>query len=152
MSKFVMGGIAALLLVSGGLYYWQSRVSGEAPRPEPVMATADLDIPDESGANAFGAAPPMPPEASPQSREERRFARYDRNHDGIIGRNEMLSTRTGAFRKLDKDGNNLLSFEEWAAATVDRFEGADANHDGKLTREEFSSTAPKSAPKPKCKC
>jgi hypothetical protein len=34
----------------------------------------------------------------------------------------MLSTRTDAFRDLDKDGNNLLTFEEWAVTTVERFD------------------------------
>ena len=64
----------------------------------------------------------------------------------------MMSTRTAAFRKLDKDGNNLLSFEEWAAATSDRFAGADADKSGDLTRVEFATTAPKRAAKPKCSC
>jgi len=30
------------------------------------------------------------------------------------------------------DGNNLLAFEEWAVATVEKFEGADADEGGKL--------------------
>ena len=55
------------------------------------------------------------------SREEQRFFRYDRNRDRLITRNEMLSSRTEAFRALDRDGNNLLTFEEWAAATGERF-------------------------------
>jgi Ca2+-binding EF-hand superfamily protein len=90
---------------------------------------------------------------SERTREQLRFDRYDRNRDNIISRNEMLSTRSDAFRKLDKDGNNLLSFEEWAVATVDKFSGADANGDDRLTREEFRATAPKpAAKKPACKC
>jgi hypothetical protein len=71
----------------------------------------------------------------------------------MITRDEMLSTRTDGFRKLDKDGNNLLTFEEWAVTTVDRFGGADKDRDGRLTRAEFATTAP--APvvrKPGCKC
>ena len=43
---------------------------------------------------------PAPPEVSDMSREEQRFFRYDRNRDGLIIRNEMLSTRTEAFRAL----------------------------------------------------
>ena len=39
----------------------------------------------------------------------------------------MMSSRTKDFKKLDKDGNNLLSFEEWAAATGERFAKADGN-------------------------
>jgi len=64
----------------------------------------------------------------------------------------MLSTRVDEFRKLDKDGNNLLTFEEWAVATSDRFAGADANHDGWLSPAEFATTAPTRKPKPKCGC
>lgn len=57
------------------------------------------------------------------------------------------------FRKLDKDGNNLLTFEEWAVTTVKRFEGADGNSDDRLTPAEFATTAPKRKPKkPACKC
>jgi hypothetical protein len=64
----------------------------------------------------------------------------------------MLSTRTEAFRKLDKDRNNLLTFEEWAAATVDRFEGADRDRDALLTAAEFAATRPKRNAKPACRC
>ena len=55
----------------------------------------------------------------------------------------MLSSRTDAFKKLDKDGNNLLTFEEWAVATANRFDGADANGDRELTPSEFATTRPK---------
>ena len=50
---------------------------------------------------------PAPPEATELTREQRRFFRYDRNRDLKITRNEMLSTRSDAFRKLDKDGNKV---------------------------------------------
>ena len=102
--------------------------------------------------NAKGKPPPMPAEASPQTREQKRFARYDRDRDGVITRLEMMGSRTKVFKALDKDGDNLLSFEEWAVATSDRFAGADANKDGKLTPAEFATTAPKRTPKPKCTC
>ena len=64
----------------------------------------------------------------------------------------MLSTRTDGFRDLDKDGNNLLTFEEWAVTTVDRFDQADANRDRELDAKEFASTAPKPAATPRCQC
>ena len=35
-----------------------------------------------------------------------------------------MGSRTKAFKGLDKDGDNLLSFEEWAVATSDRFGAA----------------------------
>ena len=50
------------------------------------------------------------------------------------------------------DGNNLLSFEEWAVRTANRFKGADKNGDLRLTREEFATTKPKAAVKPECRC
>ena len=86
------------------------------------------------------------------TREEQRFFRYDRNRDRLITRNEMLSTRTDAFRDLDVDGNNLLTFEEWAAGTGQRFAGADRNKDQLLTRKEFAQTRPKLVAKPGCRC
>ena len=95
---------------------------------------------------------PAPPEASELTKEQRRFFRYDRNRDWRITRTEMLSSRTDAFRKLDKDGNNLLDFEEWAVATVTKFEGADADGDNRLTPAEFATTAPKPRRKSRCAC
>ena len=65
---------------------------------------------------------------------------------------EVLAARAKDFRKLDKDGNNLLTFEEWAHATVDKFRFADGNADLWLSREEFATTRPKQKPKPKCSC
>ncbi len=64
----------------------------------------------------------------------------------------MLSTRADGFRKLDKDGNNLLTFEEWAVTTGDRFAKADADSDGELTLREFAATRPKPQKKPACNC
>src|SRR3546814_5643706 len=52
-----------------------------------------------------------------------------------------LSSRTKVFRKLDMDGNNLLSFEEWAVKTSDRFAGADADANGKLTARSDEHTS-----------
>jgi hypothetical protein len=63
-----------------------------------------------------------------------------------------MSSRTKDFKKLDKDGDNLLTFEEWASATGERFAKADANKDKLLTRKEFAATRPKRSPAPKCRC
>lgn len=153
MQRVVLGGVLALALAGVGMFWWQGRAAIENNAPPPPelapMASADqLPLADPGGMTG-----PTPPEVSKRTREQMRFDRYDRNRDNIISRNELLSTRTDAFRKLDKDGNNLLTFEEWAVATVDKFEGADANRDGKLTREEFAVTAPKPVQKkPACKC
>ncbi|MGE4430217.1 MAG: EF-hand domain-containing protein [Sphingobium sp.] len=156
MNRFVAGAVACLLLVTGGLFWWQIRAEGTQAQRTPPVALTPAPLPEEGlpvgDEDAIGEAPPMPPEASEKSREAKRFDRYDRNRDGIITRTEMLASRAKAFSKLDTDGNNLLSFEEWAVATSDKFAGADADGDGKLSRAEFATTAPKSAAKPKCKC
>ena len=60
----------------------------------------------------------------------------------------MLSTRVDAFRKLDKDGNNLLTFEEWAVDHGQRFAGADADQRRRADAAEFATTAPKRSAKP----
>lgn len=121
-------------------------------------APPPLALPDKSAepeipvADITDLTGPAPPEATELTREQRRFFRYDQNRDRIISRNEMLSSRTSAFRELDKDGNNLLSFEEWAVATADRFDMADSNRNRELTPAEFATTAPKKKAKPTCRC
>ncbi|HEY6815356.1 MAG TPA: hypothetical protein VI168_07445 [Croceibacterium sp.] len=150
MNRIVLGGILALLLVAIGLFWLQGRAEVERGAPPPAPAA----IPPEGlpSADVAGLQGPAPPEASELSREERRFFRYDRNRDRRITRDEMLSTRTDAFRDLDADGNNLLTFEEWAVATVDRFDQADANGDRELNQQEFATTAPQPAATPACRC
>lgn len=152
MKGTVLGALGALVLVAIGLFWWQGRAEVErgAPLPEaPVAAPAATDIP---AADVAGLTGPAPPEATELTREQQRFGRYDRDRDGRITRNEMLASRTDAFRKLDKDRNNLLTFEEWAVATVDRFEGADRNRDAVLSPAEFATTKPKRSAAPACGC
>ncbi len=154
MGRFLAGSIAALLLVAAGLVWWQGRDAGNgAPlRAQPLRGA---ELPGEGDPAAVGKPPPAPPQADARTREEKRFDRYDRNRDGAILRTEMMASRANDFRKLDKDGNNLLSFEEWAVKTSDRFSGADANKDGKLTRAEFATTAVKRkmvTSAPSCSC
>lgn len=154
MGRVLAGGMAALLLVAGGLFWWQGRATSE-PAPRAMNGPplpAEVDALPEGDPDAVGKAPPMPAEASPQNREQKRFARYDRNRDGVITRIEMMGSRVKAFKALDQNGDNLLSFEEWAVSTSDRFGKADANNDGKLTPAEFATTAPKRTASPKCKC
>ena len=98
------GAGAALLLVAAGLFWWQGRAASSAapeaivgPPPPPAIEALPEGNPD-----AVGKAPPSPGEASPQSREQKRFGRYDRNRDGFITRVEMLGSRVKAFKALDK--------------------------------------------------
>ena len=152
MSRLVLGAVGALALAGVGIFWWQGRAEIErgAPPPEPVAAVADPDILPQADPGELRG--PEPPEATELTREQRRFYRYDRDRDRRISRNEMLSTRTDAFRKLNKDGNNLLTFEEWAVTTVERFDGADANGDRWLSPEEFAKTAPRRLARPDCRC
>ena len=68
---------------------------------------------------------PQAPEATAKSREQKRFARADKDEDGRITLAELVEPRRKAFAKLDINGNGKLSFEEWAAKTIDKFGGAD---------------------------
>ncbi len=153
MKQAILGAFVALALVSVGLFWWQGRAQVEQGAPPPIAEPVQMDEPEIPVADPQDMAGPAPPEASELTREQRRFFRYDRNRDLRITRNEMLSSRTAAFRKLDKDGNNLLTFEEWAVRTVDRFESADADGDAELTQAEFATTAPiRRAGNSRCRC
>ena len=150
MNKILLGAFAAMALLGIGLFWLQGRAEVERGAPPPAPQT---EVPEGlPSADVAGLAGPAPPEATELSREERRFFRYDRDRDRVISRNEMLSTRTDAFRDLDADGNNLLTFEEWAVTTVRRFDQADADRNGELTQKEFATTAPKPAATPGCRC
>lgn len=154
MNRIALGAILALVLTGVGLFWWQGRAEVEQGAPPPptldtVATDNELELPQAVVGDLLG---PEPPKATELTREQRRFFRYDRNRDLRIGRDEMLSSRTDAFRKLDVDGNNLLTFEEWAVATVDRFEGADADGNGWLSPTEFATTKPKPRRTPACRC
>ena len=154
MNRMVLGALAALMLVASGVFWWTGRAATEQGAPPPDLsataAPADpLALPSADPQDLRGPAPPV---ASEMSREQRRFARNDRNGDRIVSRNELLATRTAAFRKLDADGNNLLTFEEWAVTTANRFKGADRDGNLQLTPEEFRATAPKPVAKAGCRC
>ena len=146
MVRFLAGAAACFLMMTGAFLLWQGRAEGGIDLPEPPPA--------RPAAQSVLAAPAVlrAPEASPKSREERRFSRADKDDDGRITRAELLQPREKAFAKLDKNGNGTLSFEEWAVRTIDKFDGADADRSGWLTPAEYATTAPKTRPKPKCRC
>lgn len=143
MVRFLAGAAACFLLLTGAFFIWQSRAEQSplpaAPLPRaasPVMATGQLEA----------------PQASPKSREQRRFSRADKNKDGKIEAEEIYAPRRKAFAKLDTNGNGALSFEEWAAKTIDKFNGADRDRSGWLTPAEYATTAPPPPKRKRCSC
>ena len=138
----VLGALAALLLAAAGLFWWQGRaeVQRGAPLPDlsaPQAPELPITLPS-AGAHGRGAALPRTVQ-SEQSKQDKRFNRYDKNKDGKLTRTEVLATRVKAFQKLDTNHDNLLSFEEWAVKTANRFSEMDANGDGTVTRAEFDA-------------
>ena len=159
MNRMVLGAVAALLMVSAGIFWWQGRAEVQRGVPPPDIAgnAAAGDVPivlPSAGRHGRGAALPVTGAKSAQSAEDRKFNRYDKNHDGDITRTEMLATRVKAFQKLDVNHDNLLSFEEWAVKTSNRFKDLDANGDGIVTRAEFDAyqAAHVKKKKPSCAC
>ena len=155
MKSFVTGSLVTLIVLGVGMFWWQGRAEIEkaAPPPGPAALAEEAPSSDELPITEPGEMQgPAPPEASELTKEQRRFFRYDRNRDWRITRSEMLSSRSDGFRKLDKDGNNLLTFEEWAVTTVEKFEGADADGDRELSPGEFLTTKPKPSKPRRCAC
>ena len=156
MNRILLGAFGALVLVAVGLFWMQGRAQVEQAAPPPDAAGQEEDAEDPEAlpsADVSEVEGPAPPEASELTREQRRFFRYDRNRDLKITRNEMLSTRTDAFRRLDTDGNNLLTFEEWAVTTSTRFAEMDGDGNAELTQAEFATSAPARRPaRPRCNC
>ncbi len=148
MLRFFAGVVSTLLLVAAGIFIWKSQAEAEQaipPAPEARgFAGSLLQQPQ--------ASPAKPPEASEKTKEEKRFARADKDDDGRITREELLSPRRKAFAKLDGNGNGSLSFEEWAVKTVEKFSGADGDGSGWLSAAEYETTRPKARPKKNCAC
>ena len=149
MWRYLAGGVAALLMVAAGWMLFSSRAGTEpvlpampqnAPAPPPAV---------EAGGEAGGADVP---EATPRTREEKRFGRYDRDRDGGITNAEYLALRRKAFAKLDTNGDGRLSFEEWSTRTAAKFTAADKDRSGVLDPAEFATTAVKRKGKPRCSC
>ncbi len=144
MGRFLAGAGAALALMLGGLLFFRSDAA-----PEPLPAA-----PPVAPAAAQDAAEPLPdaPAASPRTREQKRFGRYDKDRDGRITRDEYLASRRKAYAKLDTDGDGRLSFDEWAARTAGKFATADKGRDGALDAAEFATTAVKRKPRSRADC
>ena len=142
MARYLAALASCLLLIIGAVLLWQGRPDkAEAlPMPPPLPSkSAVLPLPD-------------PLEATPKSREQKRFARADKDDDGRITAAELLAPRRKAFAKLDTNGNGVLSFEEWAVKTIDKFQGADKDRSGSLIPAEYATTAPPPPKRKRCSC
>lgn len=144
MARWLAGITAVFLIIAGGFLALSGRAEEPQlpPAPQPRLAAA---IPLSPIPNA--------PEADPKSKEEKRFARADKDENGRITLAELVEPRRKAFAKLDVNSDGRLSFEEWAVRTIDKFEGADADQSKALTPAEYATTAPKPRKKkPNCAC
>lgn len=152
MNRTLLGAFATLILMAAGLFWWQGRAIIDPGPDLPLLSSQAPDPVALPSADQRGMRGPELPQATEQTREQRRFDRLDRDRNGRISRVEMLVPRAALFRKLDVDGNNLLTFEEWAVLTASRFKLADRNVDSQLDRIEFATTKPKDPVQPACKC
>lgn len=142
--RWVAGGLAAFLVAVAVIVWRQAPSVAQQAAPEHPIGASPVVVP---------VAAPLPERAqsSQQTREQRRLARYDKDKDGVVSRDEYLANRRKAFAKLDRDGDGRLSFEEFAVKTSDRFAQADSSRDGRLSAAEFATTARKPTPrKPDC--
>jgi len=146
MRRLLAGSVASLLLVTGIVLIWQGRAEAPpipaAPTPRLASAMAPINL----------ARIPDAPSADPKNKEQKRFARADKDEDGRITLAELVEPRRKAYARLDLDQDGKLSFEEWAVKTIDKFADADADKSKALTSAEYATTAPKVKPKAACAC
>ncbi len=82
MARFLAGAAACFLLITGAFLLWQ----GEAQAPLlPEAPPAPAGAPSV----AVAAAVPQAPEATPKSREQKRFSRADKDKNGMIAKEEL---------------------------------------------------------------
>ena len=145
MIRYLAGAAVALLLSTGVFFLWQSHAESAPNLPS---------APQARPASAFltPAGPLSAPEASPKSREQKRFSRYDHDKDGRVEAAEYLGARKKNFDKLDADHNGSLSFQEYAVKGIEKFNGADQDRSGWLTAAEFARTAPPPPKHKSCSC
>lgn len=98
MWRFLTGAAAMLVLVAAGFFLSRQMAESAVPLPAPPVGTAGADAPAVSSA----------PVADPAIREARRFARYDKNKDGLVGTEEYLVTRQKAFARIDTNRDGVI--------------------------------------------
>lgn len=133
MRWLAAAGAAVLLIIAAVSFLSADRGRAALPAPPPEAERAET------------AALPAPIEAkaapTPQQREARRLARYDRDKNGAVSVEEYLRSRQRAFAKLDTDGDGKMSFAEYSAKSAAKFDGADKDKSRTLSAVEFAATA-----------
>jgi EF hand len=142
MWRFLTGAAAMLVLVAAGFYLSRQMAESAVPLPAPPVGATGADAP------AVGSAPV----ADPAIREARRFARYDKNKDGLVGTEEYLVTRQKAFARIDTNRDGVLSFAEYSAKATEKFRKADQNRSGGLDSKEFATTRAVRKARPAVNC
>lgn len=145
MLRFLAGAAASFLLLTGAFLLWQGHAETSDLPAAPPASPATSSV--ATGPTQFDV-----PEATAKSREEKRFSRADKNKNGRIEAEELLGPRRKAFTKLDANGNDVLSFEEWAVRSIDKLKTADRDRSGWLTPAEYATTAPPPPKKKRCAC
>ena len=144
MWRYLAGGGALLSIAAAGyvLVGGENRqASALPPQPQQAVSVAQEPIADSDV-----------PEASPVTREQKRFNRYDKDRDASITREEYLASRRKAFAKLDRNGDGRLDFDEWAVKATTKFAAADADRSGTMNAAEFATTAVKRKTPSRAKC
>ena len=143
MWRFLAGVAATLVLMTAGLFLWNARADRASPIPAAPQAVVSAN-------DAVDLAPP--PAASEKTREEKRFARYDKDRNGAVSQGEYLAGRHKGFDKLDLNHGGRLSFEEYAVKGVQKFAAADKDKNSQLNAAEFAATrvVRKATPKRDC--
>lgn len=142
MWRYLAGGVAALAMAGAGVL-----IIGRPGAPASALPPAPA-ISAQAEEQESSALPDTVPEASPKTREEKRFNRYDKDRDGAITRDEYLVSRRKAYAKMDVNRDGTLQFDEWAGKTNAKFAGADKDKSGSMSAAEFATTAVKRKAKP----
>ncbi|WP_425229892.1 EF-hand domain-containing protein [Sphingomonas sp.] len=135
MWRYLAGAGGALALAGAGVMLFSGHATRQSLLPAAPAAQANA-----SGDADAQELPDTVPAATEQTREQRRFGRYDKDRNGQITRDEFLAARRKAFQKLDRNGDGQLSFDEWAAKAIGRFATADHDHSGAMSAAEFATT------------
>jgi hypothetical protein len=146
MWRYLVGGVAALLMSGAGVLIWSGLASRDNRIPPPPAAVV-APVAAVAPAAVETAAPPQ---ATEKTREEKRFSRADHDKDGKIELAEYLQARHRNFDKLDTNHDGKLSFDEYAAKGEAKFAAADADKSGTLSAAEFVTTRVVRKSKPRC--